>query len=99
MNINNIILIMHNYDKSVSWWIGASIGHTEWHMVRISSGIRAHVHLHSCPHSHTEVHIIWAVHQAHHSNEDFTALAALRQAFLQPLTAWVGLVIMMCESV
>ncbi|XP_054156015.1 alkylglycerol monooxygenase-like [Oppia nitens] len=35
-----------------------------------------------------EVNIIWAVHQAHHSAEDFTMISALRQAVLQPFTAW-----------
>ncbi|UXI18153.1 FCH domain only protein 2 [Sarcoptes scabiei] len=35
-----------------------------------------------------EVNFIWAIHQAHHSGEDFTLFAGIRQAFFQPLTAW-----------
>lgn len=37
-----------------------------------------------------EVNFIWAVHQAHHSSEEFSFVSALRQAVLQPFTAWVG---------
>lgn len=37
-----------------------------------------------------EINFIWAIHQAHHSGEDFTLVAALRQAVLQPFTAWVS---------
>lgn len=37
-----------------------------------------------------EVNFIWAVHQAHHSSEEFNIVAALRQAILQPFTAWVS---------
>ncbi|KAJ6224895.1 hypothetical protein RDWZM_003440 [Blomia tropicalis] len=36
-----------------------------------------------------EVNFIWAIHQAHHSGEDFTIVTALRQALLQPFTAWM----------
>ncbi|RWS31565.1 Alkylglycerol monooxygenase-like protein [Leptotrombidium deliense] len=36
-----------------------------------------------------EVNIIWAIHQAHHSAEDFVMTSALRQALLQPFTAWL----------
>ncbi|XP_054162262.1 alkylglycerol monooxygenase-like [Oppia nitens] len=36
-----------------------------------------------------EVNFIWAIHQAHHSAEDFTLIAGLRQAVLQPFTAWI----------
>ncbi|KAH9526394.1 hypothetical protein DERF_000492 [Dermatophagoides farinae] len=36
-----------------------------------------------------EINFIWAIHQAHHSGEDFTLVAALRQAVLQPFTAWI----------
>lgn len=39
---------------------------------------------------HIEINFIWAIHQAHHSGEDFTMTSALRQAVLQPFTAWVG---------
>ncbi|XP_053206897.1 alkylglycerol monooxygenase-like [Panonychus citri] len=35
-----------------------------------------------------EIAFIWAIHQNHHSGEDFTLVAALRQAVLQPFTAW-----------
>ncbi|XP_074599430.1 alkylglycerol monooxygenase isoform X3 [Brevipalpus obovatus] len=35
-----------------------------------------------------EIHFIWAIHQNHHSGEDFTLTGALRQAVLQPFTAW-----------
>lgn len=36
-----------------------------------------------------KVNFVWAIHQAHHSGEDFTMTSALRQAVLQPFTAWV----------
>lgn len=36
-----------------------------------------------------EVNFIWAIHQAHHSSEDFSIISALRQAVLQPFTAWI----------
>lgn len=36
-----------------------------------------------------EVNFIWAIHQAHHSSTEFSILSALRQAFLQPFTAWI----------
>ncbi|KAK4336668.1 hypothetical protein RND71_043672 [Anisodus tanguticus] len=35
------------------------------------------------------INFVWAIHQAHHSGEDFTMTSALRQAVLQPFTAWV----------
>ena len=35
-----------------------------------------------------EVNFIWAIHQAHHSSEEFSIVSALRQAVLQPFTAW-----------
>ena len=35
-----------------------------------------------------EINFIWAIHQAHHSAEDFTLPSGLRQALLQPFTAW-----------
>lgn len=38
-----------------------------------------------------EVNFIWAVHQAHHSSEEFSFVSALRQAVLQPFTAWVSM--------
>ena len=34
-----------------------------------------------------EINILWAVHQAHHSAEDFTMISSLRQAVLQPFIA------------
>lgn len=37
-----------------------------------------------------EVNFIWAIHQAHHSSEEFSIVSALRQAVLQPFTAWVS---------
>ena len=37
-----------------------------------------------------EINFIWAIHQAHHSSEEFTTISALRQAVLQPFTAWVS---------
>lgn len=37
-----------------------------------------------------EVNLIWAVHQAHHSSEEFTVIGSLRQAIFQPFTAWVS---------
>lgn len=37
-----------------------------------------------------EVNFIWAIHQAHHSSEEFSVVSALRQAVLQPFTAWVS---------
>lgn len=38
-----------------------------------------------------EINFIWAIHQAHHSSEEFSVISALRQAVLQPFTAWVSL--------
>lgn len=38
-----------------------------------------------------EVNFIWAIHQAHHSSVEFSMMSALRQAVLQPFTAWVSL--------
>lgn len=35
-----------------------------------------------------EVNFIWAIHQAHHSSTEFSIVSALRQAVLQPFTAW-----------
>jgi len=42
------------------------------------------------------VNFIWAIHQAHHSAEDFTLIAGLRQAVLQPFTAWVMIDMFFC---
>lgn len=39
-----------------------------------------------------EINFIWAVHQAHHSSEEFSFVSALRQAVLQPFTAWVSMI-------
>lgn len=36
-----------------------------------------------------EINFIWAIHQAHHSSTEFSILSALRQALLQPFTAWI----------
>lgn len=33
---------------------------------------------------------MWAIHQAHHSGEEFNVLGALRQALLQPFIAWIA---------
>ena len=37
-----------------------------------------------------EINFLWAIHQAHHSSEDFNLIAGLRQAALQPFTAWAS---------
>lgn len=37
-----------------------------------------------------EINFMWAIHQAHHSGEEFNVLGALRQALLQPFIAWIA---------
>ena len=38
---------------------------------------------------HHEVHVLWAIHGAHHAAEDFNLAAALRQATFQHLFKWL----------
>ncbi|KAH9410396.1 hypothetical protein TYRP_010156 [Tyrophagus putrescentiae] len=37
-----------------------------------------------------EINFIWAIHQGHHNGQDFTFIASIRQALLQPFTAWIS---------
>ena len=37
----------------------------------------------------SEINVLWAAHQVHHSSEDYNLTTALRQSMFQHLTAWV----------
>ena len=37
----------------------------------------------------SEVNIMWAAHQTHHSSEDYHLMTALRQSVIQRYFAWV----------
>jgi len=41
--------------------------------------------------SYTEVNIIWAAHQTHHSSEDYNLTTALRQSCILKYISWVGM--------
>ncbi|KPP72036.1 hypothetical protein Z043_109006, partial [Scleropages formosus] len=41
------------------------------------------------PYPDTEVNILWAAHQVHHSSEDYNLSTALRQSVTQQLSSWL----------
>ena len=38
----------------------------------------------------SEIHVLWAAHQVHHSAEDYNLTTALRQSAFQTFGSWVG---------
>jgi len=38
----------------------------------------------------TEINVMWAGHQAHHSSEDYNFTTALRQGVFQKYSSWVS---------
>ena len=41
-----------------------------------------------CVSLHSEINIMWAAHQVHHSSEDYNLTTALRQSAVQHLGSW-----------
>ncbi|CAG2115585.1 unnamed protein product, partial [Medioppia subpectinata] len=70
---NNCRVLTLQWDSQITWWL-------------CFFGVDLGFYIfHRISH---EVNIIWSVHQAHHSAEDFTMISSLRQAAIQPFTAW-----------
>ena len=77
---------------------------TSAHLVYVPVSVSCTVCTHSmyvylCDYAPTEVNILWAAHQGHHSSEEYNLSTALRQSSLQGLTSWVSDGVCVCACV
>lgn len=90
---NNFGLIELEWNNPVVWYMGAiSVDFCYYWVHRACHGksyneINASIFIYRMHFS--EIHILWAQHQVHHSSEEFNLTVGLRQSILQ---GWCGFV-------
>ncbi|XP_057160513.1 alkylglycerol monooxygenase isoform X9 [Ursus arctos] len=85
----NYRLISLPWHSPWTWYLtflGVDFGYYWFHRMAHGGASTSHHHF---PVARTEVNIMWAGHQTHHSSEDYNLSTALRQSVLQIYTSWI----------